>query len=116
MTRIDLVHLILSLLIDGASPMSTFLPEVRMTAGEEIPAREVASMVEAMTREGLLLTRILDERGNWRPLSVEGMEEVVVEYASGLRDQDMIKQLFDRQDIWCEITDRGRAEYAHLRA
>ena len=109
----DLVHTMLSLLVDGASPMATFYPELRLelSPARQLSASQVVQLIEQMRHRGIITVRQLEPDGSWRPIDDDTYGRIVAEYGSGDRSADVVQQIFDRTDVWCEMTDQGRQEY-----
>lgn len=97
---------ILALLPDHCAPLSIVLPQVL-----PLTLTSIAEFFLALRQlENSHMIRIWDEdpSGNTREPSGDDYETIQSEYETGIRDARAVRQIFDRDDLWLEITGGGR--------
>lgn len=101
----------MALLFDGSAPLSVVFPEARvfLPQTQEIDVHSAIEWIRAAADKGWITLSVDEMDGNpWRPATLDDLVRIADEYKRGLRNPNEIRQIFDRFDLWLEISAQGR--------
>jgi D-serine deaminase-like pyridoxal phosphate-dependent protein len=99
---------IANLVVDFDVPYAVVYPEIRRDIQSDLGPAEFDGVIRSMAQRHLLRLSVRDGSPTVRQPTAADHDAVVREYIDGERDPDRAGQLFDRADIWIDVTDVGR--------
>lgn len=114
-TMNDVEYEILNLVVDGTMPYGVVFPEVRRDVQADLDVAEFDRLVRSLVERNLARLHVRDGGINPRAPTSADHKTVVGDYTDGDRDPDKVGQIFDRPDIWVDVTDLGRVAAAGVR-